>query len=136
MVDTNDLTARVSALFSDPGRQANLAAVYLFGSAARGSARPSSDVDLGILYQQAPPPTLAGQPFNLAAELSAELGRTADVVVMNSAPVDLVKRILRDGVLVLERDRSARVAFEVRARNEYFDLLPLLRLYRRGPVRP
>jgi hypothetical protein len=45
--------------------------------------------------------------------------------------VDLVHRVLRDGVLLLERDRSARIRFEVRARNDYFDLLPHLRRYRR-----
>jgi hypothetical protein len=45
--------------------------------------------------------------------------------------VDLAHRVLRDGLLLLERDRSARIRFEVRARNEYFDLLPHLRRYRR-----
>jgi uncharacterized protein len=135
-VDADELNSKVADYFSDERRQANLAAVYLFGSTARGSARADSDVDLGILYQQAPAATFADQPFDLAADLSEVLGRTVDVVVMNRAPVDLVKRILRDGLLVVERDRSARIAFEVRARNQYFDLLPILRLYRRGPVTP
>jgi hypothetical protein len=51
--------------------------------------------------------------------------------VLNTAPPDLVHRVLRDGVLVLERDASARIRFEVRARNEYFDLRPRLDEYRR-----
>jgi hypothetical protein len=42
-----------------------------------------------------------------------------------------VHRVLRDGVLLLDHDRSARIAFEVRSRNEYFDLLPILERYRR-----
>jgi len=33
--------------------------------------------------------------------------------------------------LLLDRDRAARIRFEVRARNEYFDLLPTLNRYRR-----
>ena len=135
-MDADELKAKIADYFSNPHRQANLAAVYLFGSAARGSARADSDVDLGLLFQSPPPATLAGQPFDFAADLSARLGRTVDVVVMNRAPVDLVKRILRDGWLVVERDRSNRVAFEVRARNEYFDLLPMLQLYRRQLVTP
>jgi len=45
--------------------------------------------------------------------------------------VDLVHRVLRDSLLLAERDRSARIRFEVRSRNEYFDLLPFLRRYRR-----
>jgi len=38
--------------------------------------------------------------------------------------------VLRDGRLVVDRDRSARIAFEVRTRNEAFDLEPILRRYR------
>jgi hypothetical protein len=49
---------------------------------------------------------------------------------MNTAPADLIHRILRDGKLLLEADKSCRIAFEVRARNEYFDLLPILQRYR------
>jgi hypothetical protein len=52
------------------------------------------------------------------------------VVVLNSAPVDLIHRVLRDSVLLVEKDRSKRIAFEVRARNQYFDLLPILKQYR------
>src|SRR5204863_2813799 len=96
---------------------------------------PASDVDVGVLYRAGPRSTLRDQPFGLGADLAKVLGRPVDLVVMNGAPVDLVKRILRDGDLLVERDRSARVAFEVRARNEYFDLLPILRLYRRAAVK-
>jgi uncharacterized protein len=51
--------------------------------------------------------------------------------VLNEAPADLVHRVLRDGQLIFEADRSARIRFEVRRRNEYFDLLPILTEYRR-----
>jgi len=68
-------------------RGEDLACVYLFGSQARGTAGPASDVDLGVL---------------------------------------------RNGVPVCERDRSARIRFEVQAHNAYFDLLPYLREYRRA----
>lgn len=52
------------------------------------------------------------------------------LVVLDQASPDLVHRVLRDGVLLLERDRSRRIDFEVRSRAEYFDLEPLRRLYR------
>jgi len=113
------------------GSDTRVAAVYLFGSQARGTSRADSDVDLGVLYHSAPPSTLLGQPFAEQAELSAEIGKPVDLVVMNAAPPDLVHRILRDGQLLLDADRSARIAFEVRARNQYFDVLPILQRYRR-----
>jgi predicted nucleotidyltransferase len=109
----------------------HLAAAYLFGSGARDEARSGSDIDVGLLYESAPAPTLDDQPFLAAADLESRFGRPVDLVVMNGAPTDLVHRILRDGILLLQPNRSARIAFEVRARNQYFDLLPILQRYRR-----
>lgn len=107
-----------------------VAAIYLFGSVATGRSHATSDVDVGVLYRKPPAPTLLGQPFSQEAALSERLGHPVQLVVMNSAPVDLVHRILRDGIVLAERDKSIRIAFEVRARNAFFDLLPTLRAYR------
>ncbi len=49
----------------------------------------------------------------MAADLEERLGQAVDLVVLNRAPVDLIHRVLRDGILVYERDRSARIRFEV-----------------------
>ena len=107
------------------------AAAWLYGSTARGTAHRGSDVDVAVLFVKPPASTLAAQPFALEDDLTALLGTRVQVVALNRAPVDLVHRVLRDGVLVFEGDRAARVRFEVRARNEFFDLLPILRQYRR-----
>jgi uncharacterized protein len=111
-------------------------AVYLFGSVARGQARPSSDVDVAVLYEVTPPATLAGMGLELASELELAIGRTVDLVVLNRAPADLIHRVLRDGVLVVDRDRNRRIEFEVKARNEYFDLEPIRARYRRVRATP
>jgi uncharacterized protein YutE (UPF0331/DUF86 family)/predicted nucleotidyltransferase len=113
-----------------PRRIPRLVAAYLFGSRARGEARPGSDTDVALLLATTPEPTLNAQPFGVAADLELLLGSSVDLLVLNQSPVDLVHRVLRDGVLLVESDRSARIAFEVRARNQYFDLLPILRRYR------
>jgi predicted nucleotidyltransferase len=73
-------------------------AAYLYGSIERGTQHRGSDVDVGVLFAVPPPSTLAGLPVELEAELTKLTGRQAQVVVMNEAP-----------------------------RNEYFDLLPILR---------
>lgn len=106
-------------------------AVYLFGSVARRTSRSDSDVDLGILYAQPPPRTLEGMPFELEAKLEALLERPVQIVVLNAAPPDLVHRVLRDGMIILDLDKSRRLRFEVKARNEFFDLQPYLKLYRK-----
>lgn len=114
-----------------------VSAVWLFGSRARGAARPDSDVDVGVLWSTEPSDregTSYPPEVHVAGDLEAILGLPAQVVAMDRAPADLVHRVLRDGELVYEGDRSHRIRFEVRARNEYFDLLPHLRRYRRRAV--
>lgn len=113
-------------------RSEGMVAAYLFGSRGRNEARPGSDLDLGVLFEETPPSELDSAPFRLESELEVGLGIPVQVVAMNSAPPDLLHRVLRDGEIVLDRDKSARIRFEVQARNEYFDLQPILANYRRG----
>jgi uncharacterized protein len=106
-------------------------AVYLYGSRARGTSSPGSDVDLGLLLRSVPPSTLRSVALDLEGSVERAVGVPVEVVVLNTASADLVHRVLRDGVLLLDRDRPSRIRFEVQSRNEYFDLEPLRRLYRR-----
>jgi uncharacterized protein len=108
-----------------------IVAAYLFGSVARGTAGARSDLDVAVLYADRPPATLAGLPLDLERRLERLEGRPVQVIVLNTAPVGLVHRVLRDGLLLLDRDPSARIRFEVRARNQFFDLQPLVAHYRR-----
>jgi len=110
----------------------DLAAAWLFGSQARGTARDVSDVDVGLLLGR-PPQGRSDLRLDLQDRLTAALGRVVQVVVLDEAPADLVHRVLREGLLLVERDRSARVRFQVRKLNEYFDLTPMYRETRRLP---
>jgi predicted nucleotidyltransferase len=123
--------ARAEAAIADYFRaKPGIVAVYLYGSVAKGTARSESDVDIGVLYERPPEATLMAQPFADEAQLGQLLARPVQIIVMNQASPDLVHRILRDGILVLEQSPSLRISFEVRARNLYFDVLPMLRQYR------
>lgn len=117
---------------------ANVSAVaaYVFGSVARGDDTAKSDMDIAVLLGG---PTREPLPdealLQLVASLERITGRRIDLSILDGASPDFVHRVLRDGVLVLERDAASRVAFEVDARNAYFDLLPTLRAYRRAAIR-
>lgn len=125
-------------------RDERVLAAYLFGSRARGSAGPRSDVDVAVLIDEALPRTLEGPLTDIHAALedavSSAYGPNSrpppriDLVDLATAPADLVHRILRDGELLVEHDRAARIAFEVRLRAEYFDLKPYLDEYRKAAI--
>lgn len=104
-------------------------AVYLFGSVARGRSDRRSDVDIGVLFSRS---DAAGsdEAGAFLDRLESAGARHVDLVVLNSAPSDLVHRVLRDGVLLLDREPAHRLRFEVQARNEYFDMEPVRRAYR------
>lgn len=122
------LAAPLQALLSE--EPAPLLAAWLFGSRARGEEQPGSDVDVGVLFDRPPEPRLGNEAHQLEGRLEAALGLPVQVVVVSSAPSDLVNRVLREGALLLDRSPVLRVRFEVRSRNEYFDLQPSLALYR------
>ena len=112
-----------SALIDRLDRTPGLVAAYVFGSRARGVQRGSSDLDVAVWLTQAPD-TFDAYPFDLAADLTDLAGIEVDLVVLNRVPADLVHRVLTDGMLVAERDRSRRIALETAARREYFDMQP------------
>lgn len=123
------LEERLRAFFAL--RSEGIAAVYLFGSESRGRASSRSDVDVGVLFRAEPQRSYQGLPLDLEGELERYLGRSVDLVALNLAPVDLVHRVLRDGRIIVDNDPEHRVLFEVQARGQYLDLLPVLERYRR-----
>ncbi len=133
-----DSHARRTAMIAVLGRALaparDVAAAWLFGSMARGDDRADSDVDV-LLDLELRGLAVHERVSEIQDQLVVELGRSVDVVPLGDAPVDLVHRVLRDGILVHETDHRRRLEFEVRARNEHWDLLPILELYRRTVLR-
>ena len=125
------IAQQLERYFAARAADGDLIAAYLFGSVARGNDHARSDVDVAILYRRDPPRTFGSLPLGLEGEIERLLGRRTEVVCLNLAPVDLCARVLRDGVLLLDQDPALRIRFEVRARNLWFDLQPVLRTYRR-----
>lgn len=130
-MDPVAIESQLREFLAAKAEQEGIAAAYLFGSVARGSAKPGSDVDVGILYSEDPPATLKGLGFELEGDLEDLLKLPVQLVVLNRAPVDLVIRVLRDGKLLADRERSKRIRFEVKSQFEFLDLEPYLKMYRK-----
>lgn len=60
----------------------------------------------------------------MADEISLHAGIETDVVILNDAPCVLTHQILKAGRLLYERDRGARIDFEVMA-GRYMRILAL-----------
>ena len=110
-----------------------IAAAYIFGSVAAGSARRDSDVDIAVLLRRRPPAQgLLKYRLRLIAEIGSALGRyDIEVIILNEAPPVLAHQVLSKGKLIFERSASERVEFQVRTVNLYCDTEPMRELYRR-----
>lgn len=130
-MDPAAVERQLTELLESCAERHGIAAAWLFGSMARGTAGPESDVDVAVLLSEDPPRTLAGLKLDLESELEMALRLPVQLVVLNRAPSELAVTVFREGKLLLERDPAKRVEFEVRKRNEFWDMEPILRLYRR-----
>jgi predicted nucleotidyltransferase len=109
-----------------------VAAAYLYGSFAEGTSLPFSDVDIALVLSSesmAPRERLRLQ-LQLAVELAEAGVAEADVRIVNQAPLMMRGQVACQGILVYSGDETARVEFETRTREEYFDFRPLARQLR------
>ena len=118
------------ALAAEP----DAANALLFGSRARGSERPDSDVDVAVeLIRGAPRDVRA--LGGLAARLEAATGCSIGLVLLDEASPPLAYRIFRNGRLLVERDHAALVACKARAILDYLDFKPVEDLCAAGVLR-
>jgi len=115
-------------LAEDPG----IGYALVFGSCARGSSHPGSDLDVAVGG--------LAHPFSVQAlgdligRLESVAGRPVDLVLLDEAPPALAYRVFRDGVVVLERDREALVRRKARAILDYLDFKPIEDILTRGAL--
>jgi uncharacterized protein len=108
-------------------RQADVIVAYLFGSVARGQSTSMSDVDIAILLDHAAnPELLLERQIALLTDLDPLVDLEVQLTLLNDAPPLLAYQVIRDGLLLHQRSPSERVAFQVTAMKQYFDIQPML----------
>jgi uncharacterized protein len=95
---------------------------YLFGSQATGTARPDSDVDIAVLYDESVPAEQRfGETLQLGLRFEHALRTNVDVVALNDAPLRLIGRVLGERRVLYSADEPARVRYETTMRPQVFD---------------
>lgn len=118
---------KITSYFAD---KKEVAAVYLYGSQARGDAGKDSDIDLGILLASKTKQLGLDSPqFSAPFDLEKLLDKKVEVQDLEVCEVDFAHRVLTEGKLLVSNNEKARIAFEERVFQTYFDLKPALEEY-------
>ena len=104
--------------------------LIVFGSSARQQTHPRSDVDIGVMFDELPPPE---RRLSMIGEIQDRCGRArADVVFLRSATDPVLRfEIFRSGIPIHEESPGLFLAETVRALALYEDALPFRRLLSR-----
>jgi len=95
-----------------------LLAAYLFGSQARGVARPTSDLDVAVLFSHAPEGELVAAALDKCQD--ALLRDDVDLIVLNGASPIMAFESL-SGQRILTNSPNEVAAFESLVAREYED---------------
>lgn len=94
-------------------RRAGAAFALVFGSRARGTQRPDSDLDVAA-YWPGPAP----------AVWDVELPAGVDLVILNDVPLELAGTVALEGQVLFEDDVVARVRWVATTRRIWLDERP------------
>lgn len=102
---------------------------YLYGSVARGEARKSSDVDIGIFIDR----NFNANAFyeiEIAREIEKHTGlKNVEVIILNKKPLRFLNQVLRYGKLIFSRNERERILFETKVTKKYIDFKPYYEEY-------
>ena len=123
-----DFGKRVQELKNLLAGREDIAFAYLHGSFVQGEE--FRDVDVAVFLGDGAPRSTDDVEYeiSLSLQLEKELGLPVDVKILNNAPLAFRYHASR-GTLLLTKDESAREDFLNRTWSEYFDFLPLSRIY-------
>ncbi len=110
---------------------------YLFGSRARGTQRPRSDTDLGVLLEKGfDQKRYLDFRLELLKDLDHFLGvENIDLVILNGAPPLLKFQVAKYGKIMFQRKGTSDVTFRARAFMEYMDIKPMLDFFTKDALR-
>jgi hypothetical protein len=127
---SDELSSRIRSAL-EPLTEVRVA--YLFGSHARGSARPDSDLDIAVFADTATELASGELKLRVIEALTRALGRLgerADVVDLRRVGSAVAFAAIRDGICLLSRTPGDRIKLEATVARRYDDERPYRELFR------
>ena len=107
-----------------------IVAAWIFGSAAQGSMKPHSDIDVALLVSEN---MLHHEHYfdllGFMSDLEKQTQRQVDAVILNRAGEVLKYEVRKKGQLVYDTDPAVRKSFEITGRKKFEDFMFMHRRY-------
>jgi predicted nucleotidyltransferase len=97
-----------------------ISVAYLFGSHAKKTQTPKSDIDIAVLLSETPKKLLEYYLI-LVDKLSEILGNNVDLIILSTSPPLLKHQVIKHGKIIYSQNEEARITFEAIAQSEYLD---------------
>ncbi len=93
--------------------------VFIFGSAINDRLTKESDIDIAVLFKRMPD---FKEILHLKDDLSELIKRETDIVILNNSSPVIRMQVLKNGVMVINKNSAVYNDFFVRTVKEYDDL--------------
>jgi len=104
----------------DELKREEVQAIYLFGSHAKGNARPTSDIDICVIANKNVTKSVKG-------EIMANSSRNIDISIFWDLPPVIRFRVFRDGKPLYAKDELSLQRIKVDTLKSYLDIQPMIK---------
>jgi len=118
--DTDTISTAIAPIVEELQAQDAVLGLILFGSVARGCARPFSDVDLCIVTEKTIPDAVRMDLLSYGSE-------TIDVSIFADLPLPIRFRVVKEGKILFVKDPLTLHRMKTATVREYLDYEPFLR---------
>jgi predicted nucleotidyltransferase len=126
------LMERLKAAVGGALKDEPVVAAYLFGSHASGLATAFSDIDIALVTSELSLEKEIALEQKVQDRIYHDCGlENVDVRILNKQSLVFQGQALEHSILLYSRDEEARIAYETRTRDLYFDFLPVVEQHRK-----
>jgi len=122
----------VKLITDELNRSPEIEFAYLFGSILKKGLEKAEDIDIAIFFREILSKSeIFQKKIRLESLLSVKIGKDFEVTPLNFSDPLFNHQVLSNKIVLVDRNHRLRLTKEAKWRNEYFDMQPLWKEYRR-----